>query len=501
MQENAPIITPKRVIVAIVILFLLSMVGLYIYTLGIINYGWPYEERFRFMYSWVTGAPGSFHSLQEDEAIVYLTWVDDPTSTMTVQWVSKSNPTGLLQYREKGEEEWNSQEADAVHEMPAAEDNLIHWNTITGLNEATTYEFKLEEDPEIRSFRTMPREPDHNIKLAFAGDSREFSYWFEDVNEQIGEYSPDVLVGKGDYVACEGLASSRNTRKWLYFLKALEKDLVDEEGHMIPYILAQGNHEVDPGWPENGDYNEPEDARYMWNIFKSPRMLGPEDEFYGNLEFGDYLQLLILDSAHTAPTVGTQDEWLEATIDEEKTHVIPVYHSAVFPTNKYFFEDWKKDMRQEWLPTFYEHGVRIVMEACDHTYKQTVPIEYAEQLPEGEENYVSLDDGYLFEGDSGMRFWGDGGWGVGIREVYNPATTWYLEKAIGWQMVRGINVDDGEQSPAEQHPDDEEKAENKEDAYHFLGVELEGDKAIVKSINSAGEVFREEVYKEKWLRN
>jgi len=509
-QKAAPrakkkILTTERLIVGIVLLAALGLVGSYVYTLGVINYAWPYPEQLRFMYNLVTGAPSPHYSLEEDETIVYLTWIDDPSQTMTVQWVSRDDTEDSLRYRETGEEEWSARQAESVHEMVGAEGKYVHWITLDDLDPDTQYEFELEEDPQTHLFRTMPDELDaeEEFKVAFAGDSREFPYWFEEITANIGEYNPHLLVGKGDYVACEGIPSSRNTAKWLYFLKTLEDSLVNEAGEIIPYVLAMGNHEVDPGYPpeEGDDPNEPEEAEYMHNLFKSPLNMPPEDVFYGSLEFGDYLQLLVMDSMHTAPVTGSQAQWLEETIDDNYEHIIPVFHSAVFPTNKDFYDEWKEDIRQMWLPSFYENGVRVVMEACDHTYKQTIPLEFASELPAGlpdEEEYLQLPDGYLYEGKDGMVFFGDGGWGVGIREVYNPATTWYLEEAIGWRLTEGIETRDGEQITAPEHTDDGKRLENVEDARHFFGVELQGEKVTVKSINYEGEVFRESIYEEQW---
>ncbi|MFO7798010.1 MAG: metallophosphoesterase family protein [Promethearchaeia archaeon] len=464
-------------LIKLIIIFIIIL-GIFAYGLGVGRYSWPPHDTVQNIYLTLTGSDvirNPQYTLRNDEIIAYLTWTQNPAETMTIQWISKNNHEGIISYREVGQEEWRSKMAESVHDIPGSEGIYVHWNTLTGLNPETVYEFKLEENPKIRSFRTMPTNPT-NIKLAFAGDARDFTFWFEDLTQSIGNYSPHLLVGKGDYVACEGIPNADNTKLWLYFLKTLEKSLINENGEMIPFILAMGNHEVDTGEQYEAP-NKPEEAEYMWSLFKSPRKLPPENEFYGALNFGDYLQLIILDSIHTAPIVGAQTDWLKSSIDPGKQHIIPVYHSAIFPSTKDFYSGWKIEMRELWLPLFYENNVKVVMEACDHNYKRTVPIEFALQLPDGVTNYISLNDGYLFEGNDGMVFYGDGGWGVRIRDIYNPKTTWYLEDAIGSVIKPGMKS--MQQPRVDSHPDDGKEIEKKENAYHFFGVELEGAKITV----------------------
>lgn len=481
-------------------------VGSLVYGLGIYFFSWPPFQSLNGVYvgcskdskkdisaSYIYTdpiEPSSVQELKPGEAIVYLTWAHDPTSTITVQWISLHNRAGILFYRPLGQEPWELKRAESVHYLPGSHNLFVHWNTIKGLEPGTTYEFFVLEEQNVRSFSTMPQEANDTIRIAFAGDSRRFTFWFEELTQTIGEFNPHLLVGKGDYVACEGIVSTENTDKWLYFLRALEANLVNENGHMIPFILAMGNHEVDTGFQYNQP-NEPEEAEYMWHLFASPRLLEPEDNFYGALEVSNYLQILFLDSIHTAPIGGDQTEWLRATIDDTKTHIIPVYHSAVFPSSKPFNSQWKVEIRELWLPLFHENNVRVVMEACDHTYKRTVPIAFSRELPAGTENYIRLETGYLFEKESGMIFFGDGGWGVPIRDIYNPETTWYLARAIGANIKRGIATQEG--VFIRRHPNDGRESTEIENAYHFLLVEIKDESTIVKSINYKGYIFDETV--------
>ena len=475
------------------IIVLIITSGVFVYGFGFGKYSWPPYDTAQNFYRTLTGAPTTRtpqYTLAKDEHIVYLTWTQNPAETMTIQWITKKTQEGIILYRSIGQEEWQSNIAESINDMPASEEIYIYWNTLENLLPDTVYEFKIEEHPELRYFRTMPQEPT-SIKLAFAGDSRDLAYKFEEITEKIGNYSPHLLVGKGDYVACEGIANPENTKKWLYFLKVLENNLVNESGEMIPFILAMGNHEVDTG-EQYGSPNMPEEAEYMWSLFKSPIMLPPLNKFYGALNFSDYFQLIILDSIHTAPIVGDQTDWLNLSINSEIQHIIPVYHSAVFPSTKDFYSGWKIEIRELWVPVFYENKVKIVMEACDHNYKRTVPIAFARQLPDDVANYLPLNNGYLFERDNGIVFYGDGGWGVEIRDIYNPKTTWYLEDAIGAQVKAGMKS--MQQSRVDSHLDDGIEIENMENAYHFFGVELEGEIITVKSINYLGDIFREDIF-------
>src|SRR5258708_3447519 len=79
----------------------------------------------------------------EEPIAVYLTWKQDPTTTMTIQWItSKEELSDTLQYRVRDGALWQTQ--NGLHkEMPQEEPYLIHVAEITGLEPNSSYYFRV----------------------------------------------------------------------------------------------------------------------------------------------------------------------------------------------------------------------------------------------------------------------------------------------------------------------------------------------------------------------
>ena len=64
-----------------------------------------------------------------------------------------------------------------------------------------------------------------------------------------------------------------------------------------------------------GGYNGkvPQDAPFYYSLFVTP-----SKKAHFALDFGDYLSLVMLDTAHTEPIAGAQTEWLDKTLAARK---------------------------------------------------------------------------------------------------------------------------------------------------------------------------------------
>src|SRR5690625_7699759 len=113
------------------------------------------------------------------------------------------------------------------------------------------------------------------------------------------------------------------------------------------------------------------------------------------------MSLVLLDTDHTNPVDGVQTEWLEQVLAErqEVPHLFPVYHGPAWPSVRN--PDWEQSVRvrEHWVPLFEAYGVRVAFENHDHAYKRTRPIRNNRKDP------------------SGVVYFGDGAWGVGVREI------------------------------------------------------------------------------------
>lgn len=362
----------------------------------------------------VAGAAGAAY----EPWSLLLTWQRDPATTMTVDWHSRAedrerNP--VLEYREKGAGDWRSVTGERM-EFPFT-NRFFDRVELTDLAPDSAYEFRFGADSPVYYFRTMPEQLDRPLRFATGGDTRHNQEWMEQTNRVAMEYDPEFIVWGGDLAYADGL--EERAYRWYEWFDAVKHTLVAEDGRVVPILCAIGNHEVRGGYYNRNDRSprpgqdwdafQLEIAPYYFTLMAFPGHPG-----YGVLDFGDYLSLILLDTDHAGPIAGGQTEWLEGVLKEraERPHVFPVYHVPAYPSVRDFEARRSTAIRENWAPLFERYGVRVAFENHDHAYKRTVPITGGKHDP-----------------DDGMVFFGDGAWGVGVRDTHDVEETWYLEKA------------------------------------------------------------------------
>lgn len=394
------------------------------------------------------GARLSVSEATEPPHALYLTWQRDPTTTMTIQWHElEEDDTVRLEYARIDSNTLREVDSE-THEMVFA-GRPIHTVELTDLEPNSVYRFRITRDDFGRSsdfytFRTMPDTADTPVRLAIGGDVRHRQSWMERTNLQALRFEPHAVVWGGDLAYADGREDRLD--RWEEFLEACTNTLISEDGHVIPIIVGIGNHEILGGYYWRGDrgrdaYEDSDEFResiapYFYNLFAFPGHPG-----YGVLDVGDYMSIIVLDTDHSGPVVGTQTEWLAETLTEREhvPHVFPVYHVPAYPSVRRYDGGVTTRVRENWTPLFERHGVRLAFENHDHAYKRTVPII-------GEEAH-----------EDGVVYIGDGAWGVGVREVHDAEETWYLDNATSQR--------------------------------HFILVTVHGDHQDVKVINEHGRLI------------
>lgn len=349
----------------------------------------------------------------------YLTWMQDPTSTITIDWHSNEMEIETLKFRKKGSEKWMDFES-TVLPYPFS-DRLVHRVGIQGLEAATAYEIQFNSLDSIFYFRTLPSTLNEtSLKIAIGGDSMHQKEWLETSNKIAASYEPDFVIIGGDMAYENGLA--QNLQRIYDWFDAYTKTLVTEDNRILPCIVAIGNHEVVGGYYNKYEGYEQTDeyryrlAPYFYSLFAFPGQPG-----YNVLDIGDYLSLIILDTEHSNPVLGEQTKWLEKTLEERKEvlHKIPIYHVPAYPSVRDYEGFTQSLVRENWPPIFEANGVRIAFENHDHAYKRTFPLKN-----------MQLDQ-------SGIVYVGDGAWGVEPRDIHSVFDTWYLKKA---QKTRAFTI-------------------------------------------------------------
>ncbi|MBS0653583.1 MAG: metallophosphoesterase family protein [Verrucomicrobia bacterium] len=353
-------------------------------------------------------------------SILYLTWTDDPTTTMTIQWHSdKDDEKSEVLFRQAGKKEWKSKEGvfNALHST----DYLAHTVELDQLKPGTDYEFMFPGKKKTYKFRTMPEDLDRPVRFAIGGDAYYYLNIFRRMCAQVAAQDPDFVVVGGDIAYTNGRRSVFQTQnweinRWRTFLHEWKVQMVTKDGRLIPLLPVVGNHDV------KGSQLDPfKNQMYFYEIFTFPKKNIP----YRSLDFGSYLSLTLLDTGHTYPINGKQTDWLANTLAEREnfSYKFAAYHVGAYPSVYPYAGAVPRKIRGNWCPIFEQYHLNGAFEHHSHTFKRTHPIKQEKVDP------------------NGVVYFGDGSWGVSPRKVKN-ADMWYMSTSARENAVFIITLDE-----------------------------------------------------------
>lgn len=341
---------------------------------------------------------------------LYLTFSDDPSSSMTVIWIEKEEKKEGIDYQKLGDEEW--QKSEAKSERLVGSNWWVYKTYLSGLEEDSVYQVKVDGKKYL--FHTLPKGLKRPLKIVIGGDAYLKESLFKEMNQMVAAKRPDFVIMGGDIAYTEGLRHCLKEKcwqadRWVDFLRIWSEQLVTPEGHLIPIVPVLGNHDVKEG------FDDPRKAPVLlYQLFAFPQ----DRISYRTLCVGGELCFLLLDSGHTYPVAGPQTEWLESALQEKWRYKIPIYHIAAYPSVYSFDHGSSSDIRIFWLPLFEKYGVKFAIENDNHSFKRTHPLKDGKIDPEG------------------IVFLGDGSWGVPPRK---PKALWFLAKSAKtnciWQLT------------------------------------------------------------------
>jgi len=185
---------------------------------------------------------GSFVSEQRGP---YLSWMDDPTTTMTVTFEIKSSGDYILHYG-ASESTLDNQVAFVRSEV-RAEDGYYHYTAnITGLTPNTKYYYNIPSFYDSASaFKTAPNSQTANFKFLLYGDSREDNKLFDNqhyaiinqIRNQMDITELAFAINTGDTAREHDIP-----KLWNYHF-----DAIRDFAKSVPYFVASGNHEWNSG--------------------------------------------------------------------------------------------------------------------------------------------------------------------------------------------------------------------------------------------------------------
>ena len=330
---------------------------------------------------------------------LFLSWQQDPTTTMTVQWLgTETSADSSIQYATLDEPIWLSR--NTIAKPYTNTDLKVFRSELTGLKPGTEYQFQIGKASKTYRFRTMPSKATNTIQFVSGGDCGIDEHAIN-TNILAAKQEPYFALIAGDLAYDNG----KSPETFTTYLQNYHRHMTDPQGRLIPMITLIGNHEVDGG--------------YKTQRKDSPQYLSLFDGFYpektyGTLDIGDYLSLVLLDTDHIAPIAGEQTDWLGKTLSErqDRPHLIVANHVPAYPSYRPpVGENGKtgtgEEQRTHWCPLFERYNVDLVLEHHDHTFKRTHP----------------LTNG--LRDKNGVLYLGDGSWGK-LRIPKTPEERPYL---------------------------------------------------------------------------
>ncbi|HSW85991.1 MAG TPA: metallophosphoesterase family protein [Rhabdochlamydiaceae bacterium] len=366
----------------------------------------------------------------QDPDSLYLTWTQDPTSTMTVQWhTPKEERETLIYYQKIGSDVWKDRAGNC---KDISNSRLaIHTIELEGLESGADYVFHIGNEQKKYHFRTMPRNTDKPVHFVVAGDAYFYLYIFRKMNAQIAKKDPDFVVIGGDIAYTNGHVTffkgkDWEMKRWGTFFQEWKEQMVTSDGRLIPMVIVLGNHDLKrPYAREDNQGNKiPAKEPLFYELFAMPK----KDTAYRALDFGDYLSLILLDTGHSAPIDKEQLNWLKEALSEREHRVnkMAVYHVSAYPSVYRYEGSVPTKIRTYWSPLFEQYGVRTAFENHNHAYKRTHRIKDGKVDPEG------------------VMYLGDGAWGVPPRKPISAKNSWYLAKSAQKNCFWNVTILNGQ---------------------------------------------------------
>jgi len=345
---------------------------------------------------------GAAREKENAPSVLYLTWMHDPTTTMTIHWHTiNKDPISQVVYRKKGETEW--QLKGGIYALVPKTNLSIHTVELDELDPGEEYQFRLFGKKGTYRFRTLPKTLEKPVRFVVGGDAYFYFSVLRKMNAQIASKDPDFVVVGGDIAYTNGRRAvfkgkGWEIKRWRTFLREWKKQMVTSDGRMIPIVPVLGNHDV------KASTLVPMTHHFLfYELFATPEKGIP----YRVLDAGDYLSLFLLDSGHTFHIEGAQTQWLRKTLSERENipYKMAAYHIAAYPSVYPYGAQSSKKIRAEWNPLFERYHLNIAFEHHNHAYKRTHPLKGNKIDPDG------------------VIYMGDGSWGVTPRK---PKKLWYL---------------------------------------------------------------------------
>jgi hypothetical protein len=336
---------------------------------------------------------------------VYLTWNDDPTTTMLVQWIDEQSVPGEVVFFAETNVGDALQKTASVKPLLEGFPYYVHSAAISRLQPNSSYRFRIAGETQEYRCKTMPQDLSSPLTFVVGGDvNMKSADLFLETNKLVAAHRPSFVVIGGDLTSTS--FHKKTPLEWcqqmVLWLTTWSQTMKTPDGYLIPLLVTIGNHDVDKK-SSKGLSRVP----FLYTLFPAAKERG-----YATMRFGNYLSLYLLDSGHVNAPGGVQGKWLQKELirDVNVLHRIAIYHVPAYPPVRPYRSNISSSLRRHWVPLFDRYHLHLAFENHDHAYKRTYPMTNGKVDPRG------------------VVYIGNGSWGVEPRIPKNACRTMFLEK-------------------------------------------------------------------------
>jgi len=288
---------------------------------------------------------------------VHLSWTEDPSTTMTITWQTKSDSKGFIEY---GMKETELSSGTDTPSSLKTDYGIIHEVTAAGLHPGTKYYYRCGSNDggwsEIHTFRTAPA--NGPFSFVVLGDTQNDRSIRRNIAGAIRDLRPLFIIHCGDMTNTGG--SKKLWAEWFEDMGGLIAE--------IPIMPVMGNH-------DNYCVQSNSLCQGMFERFALPdNGIQEASEYWYSFNVAG-MHFIMLNSENDAGIKpgSKQYQWLENDLENNKAAVwkVAVMHKPPFSMG---FHGDNKDIKENWTPLFDRYGVDMVFSGHEHIYERTKPI-------------------------------------------------------------------------------------------------------------------------------
>jgi len=380
----------------------------------------------------------------------YLSWTNDPRTTMTITFELKTKGNYKLSYGES-KSSMDSEISFERSELRSYDDHYHYTVTVTGLKPDTRYYYGI---PDLAKgpipFNTAPNKQSASYKFLLYGDSKEYNRIYNNQHiPLINQIKRKIDFTELAFVVHTGDTADDHDKSklWNFHFYAIK-----ELAQSVPYFVASGNHEWNDKDPQNLDDQPALDiqefptedipAANIYSLNEASYSFGYANAFFVFLGYG-----------HVGFNDAEYLNWLEQQLaigNSSYDFTFVAFHRSPFDDRSGDSIDDNVDIIKSECPLFHNYSVEAVFSGHNHVI--------AHQKIKWDDDPNNRYVHYIISGGGGANLrkpeygtW-DNEYGMGFR-----GETVYCKKTYHFFIVEI----DGEKSTA------------KFTAYNLAGLELE----------------------------